>query len=153
MAKPASQLAWRVRLQALDPCPEAVQWLDEGDYRTLQTAWDACERADWMLWLLGKQVTTTGSPAHRVIVRIACACAESVLHLVSKNEERPRKTVELAKRWADGDANVSSEDIQAAARAAEAAAGAAAWAAAWAASPQTNFANLVRIQLSKAPRL
>jgi len=41
----------RRRLPKAKPCAEAVAWLEAGDYPTLQAAWTACSRADWMEWL------------------------------------------------------------------------------------------------------
>ena len=42
---------WSAALERLGACGEAVEWC-----RTqpdAQTAWERCEREDWMLWLLG----------------------------------------------------------------------------------------------------
>lgn len=36
-------------LESLDACAEAREWVGE---RSLQEAWDVCERVDWMRWLL-----------------------------------------------------------------------------------------------------
>jgi len=43
---------WTSRLMKLDACNEAVVWARE--YPTLEAAWAACERGDWMLWLLAR---------------------------------------------------------------------------------------------------
>jgi hypothetical protein len=34
------------------PCPGAKEWLSKFD--SLQEAWDACERPDWMMWWLNR---------------------------------------------------------------------------------------------------
>jgi len=39
-------------LQSINACGEAIRWAS--DFDNAQAAWDACERGDWMLWLLGK---------------------------------------------------------------------------------------------------
>lgn len=40
-------------LRKLGACHDAIEWL--GD-RSIEEAWPVCERADWMLWLIGKIV-------------------------------------------------------------------------------------------------
>lgn len=37
-------------LKHIGACSEAIEWAKP--YDTLQAAWDACDRSDWMLWLL-----------------------------------------------------------------------------------------------------
>ena len=37
------------KLRAWHACDEAVAWLKASDHATLQEAWNACERPDWML--------------------------------------------------------------------------------------------------------
>ena len=38
-------------LQSLDACHGAVDFANK--HKSLKTAWEACPRSDWMLWLLG----------------------------------------------------------------------------------------------------
>lgn len=40
------------RLKRMRACNDALIWLRKNDFPTLQAAWEACERADWMLWLI-----------------------------------------------------------------------------------------------------
>ncbi len=44
-------MTWKEKLKALRPCPEAYKWACQ--YSTLRQAWRACERGDWMGWLMG----------------------------------------------------------------------------------------------------
>ena len=46
----ASAQHWSRRLKQLSACAEAVTWARDHD--SLQAAWDACQRGDWMVWLL-----------------------------------------------------------------------------------------------------
>jgi hypothetical protein len=119
---------WIAALVKMNACPPAVEWAEAGNYKTLQAAWDACERADWMCWLLVNLYPhTTGQ------VRLTlCACARTALRYVPAGEERPRLAIECAERYARGLA--TDDELAAAWAAAGAAAGAAAWAAAWAAA-------------------
>jgi hypothetical protein len=110
----------------------------------LETAWRECKRSDWMLWLLA---WTTLSQDDSRLRLMACDFAEAVLIYVPAGEDRPRRAIECARRFAAGDATraemaAAGDAAWAAARdaagaAARAAAGAAAWAAAgdaWAAA-------------------
>ena len=125
------------KLRALNACDDAVAWLKSTDHATLQDAWDACERADWMLWLLIRM-----NPHERrgPIRHAICDCAETALRYIPVGEDRPRRAIAVARLYAEGSA---TDDELAAARdaawvaagdAARAAAGAAAWDAAWAAA-------------------
>ena len=42
------------RIADLGACAPAMAWLRSEQYPSLQAAWDACPRGDWMLWLLHK---------------------------------------------------------------------------------------------------
>ena len=101
-------------LRTLGACSEAVTWAQ--DFPTLQAVWDACDRADWMLWL-AQRVDGEIRPATRLAM---CACARTALRYVPDGEDRPRLVIEAAERCALGEATV--EEM------------AAAWAAAWDAS-------------------
>jgi len=46
---------WIKKIEAFNPCPGAGEWVEWCEqFPDLQQAWDACERGDWMLWLLGE---------------------------------------------------------------------------------------------------
>jgi hypothetical protein len=95
----------------------------------LETAWRECKRSDWMLWLFARTTLTQDDPRLRLM---ACDFAEASLVYVPAGEDRPRRAIEVARRFAAGDA--TREELSAARAAAGAAAGAAAWAAAGAAA-------------------
>ena len=48
------------RIEALGACAPALDWLRSEQYPSLQAAWDACPRSNWMLWLL----STMDHPAY-----------------------------------------------------------------------------------------
>ena len=114
-------------LASLNACGEAVRWASDRD---LLTAWRDCERAEWMLWLCSKNCDTPGWPTRQQLVLAACACAETVLRFVRVGENRPRKAIETARRWARGEAGVTLQDVRNADASAASAADAAALAAA-----------------------
>jgi hypothetical protein len=136
---------WSDALLPLRPCAEAVVWC-----RTqpdAETAWAACERPDWLFWLLGR----TGAD-RRPLVLAACDCAEPALVHVPAGEDRPRRAIETARAWTRGEATI--EEVQrartAAAYAADAAA-AAAYAAAAAAARAKALAKCADIVRSHFP--
>ena len=91
----------------------------------LETAWRECKRSDWMLWLLAWTTLSQDDPRLRLV---ACDFAKAVLIYVPAGEDRPRRAIECARRFAAGDA--TREELAAARDAARDAAGDAAWDAA-----------------------
>ena len=106
-------------------CSDARAWL--ATQPDVVTAWAACERPAWMLWIAVRRGVD-----RRTIVRIACVCARTSLRFVPAGEDRPLRAIEAAEAWADGRATIQ-EVRSAAADAAVAAAAAAAAVAAYAA--------------------
>ena len=112
----------------LDACDTACVWVGE---KTPKEAWETCERADWMLWLVGKMAGKKDWPTRKEVVLAACACAETALKFVPKGENRPRLAIKTAREWVAGRSTLV--EVRKAADAAYAAADAAAYAAAYAA--------------------
>jgi len=125
---------WTDELRAMGACPAAVKWAR--GYPSLQAAWDACERGDWMMWMIGH---TPGLDLRRV-GWLCYALASQSQYLVPPEERRPADCLALVARWCHGDTTITEDDLRraaeavwaaraaGAARAAEAAAGAV-WAA------------------------
>ena len=107
-------------LEKLGACRDAIKWART--YPSRQKAWDACERGDWMLWILGK-TCKPNSPQHRKIVLAACRCARLSLRYVVKGKKRPLAAIVAAEQWARKKIGLS--EVLAAADAAGYAAGAA----------------------------
>jgi hypothetical protein len=71
----------------LDACVEAIDWA--GDM-TVQEAWDACPRGDWMLWFYSKQY-----PENIKELTLAKGhCANTVRHLMK--DERSIAAIDAA---------------------------------------------------------
>ena len=68
---------------------EGRPWLD---------AWEGCDNAEWML-----VAAAESGVEPRSIIRAACACVRSAMHLVPPGEMRPLKAVEAAESF-DADA-------------------------------------------------
>ena len=114
-------------LESLDACQEAREWAEK--YPSMKAAWMACERSDWMLWLCGRlPALDVTSQEWRLL---ACDFAEDALQYIPTQYEEVRDVsegvIEVARRFALGDA--TDEERAAAANAAANAAYAAANAA------------------------
>ncbi len=99
------------QLAALRACDPAVEWAaaQHAAGLTYQQAWDACDRGDWMLWLLGR--TTRSAPwsdERKPLVAAAMECARRALPIyearTGKTDVREASDVILA--WTRGEATV-----------------------------------------------
>ena len=97
------------KIEALDACPPAIEWLREKNYATLQEAWDNCERGDWMLWLYGRlNKSAPWSDERKPLVLAACACARLSLPSFEARfpaDSRPRRCIEVTEAWCRGEAS------------------------------------------------
>lgn len=96
------------RIAALGACSEAIEWLRAACHPDLATAWAACPRAEWMLWLAAR-VAEAGSPEHRAVVAAAADCAATALDF-APGAAGARRAVEAAQAWAQEE--VSTDDCQ-----------------------------------------
>ena len=136
------------KLQNIGACSQAVEWCK--NHKSMQSAWDNCERGDWMAWLLGRTVKKN-SKAHKKLVLVACKIARDVLYLIPSKEKRPLIAIETAEKWCRGEA--TTEEVRAAA---DAAADAAASYAAADAARKTKlniYAKMIRAEFPKAPHI
>ena len=129
-------------LTYMGACGEAIAFADKwAASGSPKTVWEACNRSDWMIWLLSRKTVDLDDPRLRLM---ACDFAESVLHLVPKGEDRPRKAIEAARAFCAG--TITREEMDAA----SAAASAAAWDAASAAARDAQ-AKIIRRYFPKCP--
>lgn len=133
------------KLGSMGACEEAMVWLKDTKPATLREAWNTCQRADWMLWLLIKLHPGVEGPIRHAI----CDCAETALRFVPAGEDRPQRAIEIARAYADGRA--TAHDLAAARAAAEAAAGDAAWAAAWDAARAAAHKHMAALVRKRVP--
>jgi hypothetical protein len=123
-----------------DACTSAVEWArSQPDYAT---AWAACQRGDWLLWLVGRMAAGEPFSARRKpIVRAAARCAALALPYVQDEyvEGVCLSTIQACVAWTEGEA--TDEETQEAAYAADAAYAAAAAYAASAASAYAAYAS------------
>ena len=110
-------------LNKLNACQDAKLW---SAGKTLSQARQECQRADWMLWLLGRSQINK-----KIIATIAVECAESCAHN-AKDYPAVAECIAVVKRFLAGEA--TQDELLAARSAAWGAAELAAWAAARAAA-------------------
>jgi len=91
-------------LKQFEPCQEALEWSVKTDYETAQQAWELCERGDWMLWLIKRNIELeTGSKDHKRLVAVVCKCARLA------EQWMPAKSIhclEQVEKWCNGDMSI-----------------------------------------------
>ena len=93
---------WRTTIRAAGACNDARKWLR--DQPDPVTAWNSCERGDWLLWIAARVIT---NPQQRMIVVLAaCDCAETALAYAPAGEDRPRQCIETVRAWTRGEATI-----------------------------------------------
>jgi len=99
-------------------CPEAIAWI--GRRRSAKAAWDACERGDWLLWLVARL-----DVKREIVVFAACQCAR--LALKYTKDPCVLECIEITEAWTRGERMIEDvhKTLHAAAYAAYAAATAA----------------------------
>lgn len=99
-------MTWVRKLEALGACNDAVQW--SRGYASIDDAWSACPRGDWMLWLAGKAAGPPQSEGRKKkLVLAACDCARLALPIFEKRypgNNTARNCINTAERWALGNA-------------------------------------------------
>lgn len=104
------------QLESFEACPEAVEWVEDRD---LETAWKECERGDWMLWLARRCDVDL-----RRLTGAKARCARIAQHLMK--DERLLNALDVADRFARGEATREELDVSSDAAAYAAAAASAA---------------------------
>jgi len=97
-------------LKKIDACPNAVEWAEKFD--SLQEAWDACERGDWMIWFIAMQSGRPGTKLRKKLILTTCKCARLALPYVGKGETRPLATIETAEDYAKGVKGITLKDVR-----------------------------------------
>jgi len=68
-------------------------------HRSFTEAWDACSRADWLVYIAASTVAARGNAPHIRVVRAASACARKALHSVPEGDDRPRIALDMVDQW------------------------------------------------------
>ena len=118
---------------ATNACEKGREFAEK--YNTMAEVWDACPRADWLLWIL-KAIDAPENEKNERLFAVWCArntpMRDGRTTSALLTDPRSVAALEVAERFAHG--NASADELAAAGSAAWSAAGAAAWAAAEAAA-------------------
>ena len=118
-------------LETNEACQESMDWIAENNIQSLEEAWNACERGDWLLWMAEMLCVD-----QRKLMMCGALCAHTVIQHMK--DPRSRNAVRVIFLWSRGKA--TDEQLEYARYAARYAARDAAAVAADAAS-ETDCAN------------
>lgn len=91
------------KLQELHACSEAIAWAKT--YPNLQAAWDACERCDWMIWLINSLSGDKCGRKRKDLVLLLCKGTAGMLPYIGKNKKKlVRGNLRAIRQWARSDA-------------------------------------------------
>ena len=107
------------KLEKLHACSDAREYVKT--QKTILSAWQNCERGDWMLWLAKKL-----NIDDKKLTMAKAICAKQVEHLMK--DQRSKDALQACFDYVNG--KITREELNAAAYAADAAYAAAAYAAA-----------------------
>lgn len=93
-------MEWLEDFKKLNPSSEAIEWVRNGKFKTLEQAWIACNRGDWMLSYWAKHHGPITPETHKELVVCASEIARKLLDFNPKGENRPLRAIEAAEVWA-----------------------------------------------------
>lgn len=94
---------WTNTLERLGACEDAVEWARA--YQTPAEAWEACERPDWIAWLVMRVSGPFGSASHRRASKIIGRIAATFPALeCERADSRRLEALALVERYGNGEA-------------------------------------------------
>lgn len=89
------------RLEVLGACSSGIHWA--AGFDDPQAAWAACQRGDWMLWLLGCFAGQRWSDARKPVLASGIACAElAAPHWPQEYADSIAAALGTLRSWIDG---------------------------------------------------
>lgn len=104
---------WTDDLRKLGACSDAIEWAK--GYDSLDAAWTACDRGNWMLWLVGRVSGKPGNEARRKLALCLCDVVEPALRFVPDGVDASHIAIDVLGRWARGEDGVTLYDVRRAA--------------------------------------
>ena len=97
------------KIVELEACDSSINWLESHNFPTLQDAWNACERGDWMSWLIEHTMEEVGDmEQHEKLVLAFIECLGLCKEMIPEDlMERATETALASVRK-----EVSSEDVR-----------------------------------------
>lgn len=87
----------------MNACVESREWADAIKTKTNQEAWDTCEHADWMVWLLKKVNRNPSIKTLMLCVKCACEFTKSSFRYPTTKEKRLVERIQIVEQWLNGD--------------------------------------------------
>lgn len=100
----------KIDLEKYDACEEGIKWFET--QKSNKTAWQNCERADWMLW-----IATKSGVDEKKLIRVKALCVLSIKHLL--RDKRSKEALITALSYSESRA--TKKELKAAHTAASAA--------------------------------
>ena len=100
---------WTSTLVRLNACEEALEWAEAlPDDTTPEAAWTACERGDWLAWLLGA-LHRRDAITRQTLTLAAVASARTALpYLAGRPAEAATVAcLDITERWCHGNASLA----------------------------------------------
>src|SRR6478735_1738940 len=110
-------------IKKYNPCSDGIKFAEK--FETMSEVWEACERPDWLFWILENHAPLEKEQS----VRLSITFAESCISNWNLDDDRPALAIQAAKNWLEN----PSEENQSAAWSVWSAARSAAWSA-WSAA-------------------
>ena len=101
-------------LSDINACLSAIEWVKASNSRSLESAWQKCERGDWMLWYAGKKAGPVGDEKRKKLVLAACACARLGLPTFEKRypgNDVMRVCLDTAEKWTRNKATLEALQV------------------------------------------
>ena len=99
-----------LKINQFSPCSDGLMFYN--NFLDFESAWDNCQRGDWMLWIAKRLDVDL-----LILTTAKAVCANTVRHLMK--DERSTKSIDIAILFGRGEA--TKEELNAAAAAAAAA--------------------------------
>ena len=94
------------KLINLHACSEAVEWA--ASQKSWRAAWDACERGDWMLLLLGKGAGPVGSRKRKPLAMCEVDVAKLASPYAGSTRKAYLRVCRVVKAWNNGTATIEA---------------------------------------------
>jgi len=95
-------------MDCLSVCNQSMLWLTDHEYSTSKEAWDDCDRADWMMWLLKTMAKHKMWPSRKDVLLLSCDCVEFGYQYLPRKEKTVQKIVNNIRELIEKDIDIKS---------------------------------------------
>lgn len=130
------------KIAMLEACDSSINWLESLNLPTLQDAWNACERGDWMSWLIEHTMKVGDTAQHEKLMMAFIECLGLCKMMIP--EDLMERATETALAFVRRE--VSAEDILSLISDVDAM-----WVAGYPREMDANYALIAVLNISKWP--